>query len=298
MSNASLVSFTKLLCVLFIRMEEILKAPAFVIHMDIPESKDRKPFFMNSLTNAGFTDIRVSDGVDVRTDELLKNALVEYKLAHIGENYLTRGQIGCHFAHMKVLQTIVDKNIPIASIFEDDVFFHPQWKTLSKEYYDKTPKDYDVVWMGSQCDSKDKDLPEIVSIPSFCTHAYIVTNKGAQIILSLFRDVSNDPEHICYNMFLDCVLINHMDLIQKFKKKQESEYNRQLEEINKKPVWLKLGMKNKLNVNESFPNSFVWYNWNGRKYPCEESENSVSHRNDGLAFQSDTFTSLILLSKE
>lgn len=66
-------------------------------------------------------------------------------------------------------------------------------------------------------------------------------------------------------------------------------------------IWLKPAMKKEFivsNTRQPPANTFVWYNWNGRKYPCEESKNQLDDRNDGLVFQSDTFISVIHLNKE
>jgi GR25 family glycosyltransferase involved in LPS biosynthesis len=271
-------------------MEDILKAPAFVIHMDIPQCKQRKPFFMNSLTNAGFSNIHIIDGVDVRTDEDLERNMFEFGTKYLGKK-LSRGQIGCFLSHMKVYKKIINENIPFATIFEDDVFFHPQWNILSKEYYDKTPKDYDIVWMGTQCGLKDKDLPEIVSMSSFCPHAYIITKKGAQILTSLLIHVTSDPK---FESPIDCAFIDQMVKINNFKNE-----NKLVEKS--KFIWLKPAMKKEFivsNTRQPPANTFVWYNWNGRKYPCEESKNQLDDRNDGLVFQSDTFISVIHLNKE
>ncbi len=48
-------------------MDEILNAPAVVIHLE--DLTKRRDFFTNNNTLAGFTDIRIFKGVDARIPE-------------------------------------------------------------------------------------------------------------------------------------------------------------------------------------------------------------------------------------
>jgi len=234
---------------------EILDAPAFVIHMDIPESRNRRPFFTTNMMKAGFKDIRTVDGVDVRTDRLLSNAKEEFGVMNIHPDY-SRGQLGATFSHMKAWKSFLDTGLPVATIWEDDVFFHPQWDTLFHQFYKATPKDYDLIFMGNQSNPKgNTDMKtDINSLPCFCNHSYVITRKGAEILLTLIQVTTKFKS--LYTM--DCMIIDYMKCMKS---------------------WIHLPF-------------FKWYCWNGRRYPCKESENTLSVRNDGLVFQSDVFPSI------
>jgi len=239
---------------------EILNAPAFVIHMDIPESKNRRAFFTDNMTKAGFTDIRIVDGVDVRKDDSLLNAKQEFGVTNIHPNY-SRGQLGATFSHMKAWKTFLDSGLPIATIWEDDVFFHPHFETLFQQFYKQTPKDYDLIFMGNQSNPQaNKQMNQDVnSLPCFCNHSYVITRKGAEILLTLIQLTTKFKS--LYTM--DCMIIDYMKCMTKWE----------------------------------FLPFFKWYCWNGRRYPCKESENSLSVRNDGLVFQSDVFPSIANFQK-
>jgi GR25 family glycosyltransferase involved in LPS biosynthesis len=73
---------------------------------------------------------------------------------------------------------MTNEEIDKAVVFEDDVFFHKDWKQLAPLYMSATPQDYDILYLGSQmemrCDAK------ICRVPVYCTHAYIITREGAR----------------------------------------------------------------------------------------------------------------------
>jgi GR25 family glycosyltransferase involved in LPS biosynthesis len=96
---------------------------------------------------------------------------------------LTNGSIGCFLSHMKIYKDIVEKDIPYAIIFEDDVGFEINkekfWDCLSNIYF---PKDTDIVLLNcitheDKCIGNQK-LKKIHFF--FGMWFYLITNKGAK----------------------------------------------------------------------------------------------------------------------
>jgi GR25 family glycosyltransferase involved in LPS biosynthesis len=149
-------------------MDYILNSPAFIINLET--QNERLAYSKENITNAGFTDIRRFNAVKGSDDDQVKIALESLNNPKIHDEMETPGKIGCLLSHLTLLKYIIDQNIQIATIFEDDIFFHPQWQTISREYYNETPKDND----------------KILTESCFCTHCYTVTLEGAKRLLEAF----------------------------------------------------------------------------------------------------------------
>jgi hypothetical protein len=167
---------------------------------------------------------------------------------------------------------IVKNNIPICTIFEDDVFFHPDWEKLSHMYYNYTPKNFDIIFIGNQineCANINK-VPNINTLSTYCTHAYIITIEGAKKLLTYLLnwdyntiDVQKYVGHPLTGLFCIDIMIKNIQ-----------------ERMNKKKL--------KKNIN--------WYCWNGTRYPCDYNIlplKGMHVRNTGLVFQSDNFESIV-----
>jgi GR25 family glycosyltransferase involved in LPS biosynthesis len=87
-------------------------------------------------------------------------------------------------SHLKVWKMIIEmedvSDDTYFTIFEDDVVFHDQWNTLAPCFYLKTPRDFDILYMGNQMtlDDLKTTCKYIVQLPTYCNHAYIITKRG------------------------------------------------------------------------------------------------------------------------
>jgi GR25 family glycosyltransferase involved in LPS biosynthesis len=242
-------------------MDQILNAPAFVIHLEgDKETLNRKDFFTKNISDAGFTDMRIFNGVDGRNKDITDVVIHTFGITKICWE-VSKGQLGCMFSHFKVLKYIIDNQISIATIFEDDVHFHPQWLELAPEYFNKTPKDFDVIFIGNSVDNLilGKKIQKINTDPCYCTHAYIVTLEGAKKLLNTCLnwryDLFQHHAHKVEGLYIIDICIKYMQ-----------------ELINTKKI----------------SRTFTWYCWNGTEYPCDSNKlplkgNNI--RNCGLVFQ-------------
>jgi GR25 family glycosyltransferase involved in LPS biosynthesis len=250
-------------------MDKVLKSPAFVIHLQ--RNEQREPFFKKYITDAGYENIKVFEAVDGKDENSVNETLNMFQSPTIHPT-MSKGQIGCMLSHFKVLKHIIDHNIELATVFEDDVCFHPEWKTLYNIYYNSTPE-YDMIFLGNQLDIIDRDHSNSVVIEAtYCTHAYIITLEGARKLLEgLLR--------WDYTQYLHCSNKNQHGLI---------AIDMMIRDIQQRALQGKIDTP------------FRWYCWNGTKFPCDYWRlpvTAMTCKNSGLVFQNMDFTSSIVGSE-
>lgn len=242
-------------------MDRVLAAPAFIINLD--RATDRLEFATRNISLAGFSDIRRFRAIDGRDEAQMTAALERLGDPLLSDGLDTPGKRGCLFSHINVLKTIVDQGIQLATIFEDDVFFHPDWATLSGLYFDETPADYDVIFMGNSVDSLRAGIANsalVLTDSCFSPHAYVVTLEGAKRLL-------------------DASLNWRVDLF-------NAEHGKTISGLMPIDILYKY---TQILINESrIDRLFTWYCWNGTLYPCEYNIIPLSRyniANCGLVFQ-------------
>lgn len=171
--------------------DEFIKAPCFLINLK--HRKDRLDKSRKRLLDAGFVNIIIFEAVDGSDGDALKNGW-----KHLGNPKLTTthnsdftsnvGKQGCAISHLSIWKYIINKKIPYMHIFEDDILFHPNWSTLAPLYYKNTPKNIDMLYMGSQFNGDTKY--HIFKGASFCTHAYFLTYNGAKKLFDICMNLS------------------------------------------------------------------------------------------------------------
>jgi glycosyl transferase family 25 len=253
-------------------MDKILNSPAFVIHIS-KKCPERLSFFKDNIVNAGFKNMIIVEGVDGKNEDDVNNSLSLLNIKNI-DSEVSVGQLGCLLSHLKLLRVIVDNKIQISTIFEDDVHFHPNWNTLSDTYYNLTPSNFDILFIGNGLDScrqmtYNYNISEITNESVWCTHAYIITYNGAKKLLNslLNWDYRNFIHNSRGNTLNGLYIIDIM-----------------IKDIQNKSL-----------KNKRYP--FIWYSWNGTKYPCQFNTLPVignNARNTGLVFQNaDNFKSIV-----
>lgn len=122
------------------------------------------------------------------------------------------GLIGCAASHLLMCYELLHSDDEYRFVFEDDIILCKDFDKYFKLFMDNTPDDYDIVFVGNQqtnlgeqqinlkksvvnidyhkkqkfckilekCDGK---YNLITSNPTYCTHSYIVSRKGAHKIL-------------------------------------------------------------------------------------------------------------------
>lgn len=181
--------------------EDILAAPAMVLNLD--SARDRMTILTDRLTAAGFTNIQRVPAIDGATEDM-RSLWRPYFTRSPRYMFDSDGQSACGLSHFLIWKNMIENNTPFVTVLEDDIQFHKDWDTLASQYYSLTPKNVDVVYMGNQGSGTPTD-PPITTRPIFCTHAYIITQRGAQRLVHTFI---NAPRLYA----IDCMLIDFMSL--------------------------------------------------------------------------------------
>jgi GR25 family glycosyltransferase involved in LPS biosynthesis len=119
------------------------------------------------------------------------------------------GKQGCFLSHVKLWKHMIDHAIPFATVFEDDILFHPHWDRLAPDYFSQTPANWDMIYLGCQMDFKSPY--HIDKGPVYCTHAMVLTLDGAT---KLYEMVSQSTANIYTidNYFHDLQLAHQFPL--------------------------------------------------------------------------------------
>jgi len=181
---------------------DFLKCPCKVINL--LKNTARWKISKERITDAGFTNIERFNAID--KDHLEENwkLLNEPVIAAQKDPcfYKFLGKQGCFLSHILIWKDIIEKQIPITTIFEDDILFHHKWETLAPAYFKNTPNNYDILYLGSQFEAISNF--HIDKIPVYCLHAYVITLEGAKKLYDLV--LKNDLG--VYT--IDCMLLDFM----------------------------------------------------------------------------------------
>lgn len=183
--------------------DDVLRAPAYVINLD--RCPKRWETTAARLREAGFTDIRRVRAVDAAADDLgaewVAHGSPQFNAHDVEFCNTYKGKQGCFLSHAKVLK---DASDPFFLVFEDDVLFHPQFAALAPQYWNATPKDFDLLYLGSQLDYYGLKHP-IVRLPCFCTNAMAMTAEGAK---KIYDFLMTHPRGVST---IDCMLKEHQE---------------------------------------------------------------------------------------
>lgn len=136
---------------------------------------------LNRMLNAGFSRVQHFEGIDgfeAHNDPL-------WKILKI--NAIEPGKRGCAASHLLLWKQYAQdpKAPPCIFVAEDDLLPHSQFANIFPLYWERTPQHFDIIFVGNQMERPKKNHL-VVHQPTFCTHAYIVSKKGAKKLLNLY----------------------------------------------------------------------------------------------------------------
>ena len=187
--------------------EDFLNVPVFIINLDRKPTRFQK--CIQRVKEAGFKNISRIRAVDGMNDNLKNIWVNTHNDPKFNKSDGKFNDIVNHphhqaimLSHMNILKKIINETIDIAIIFEDDVIFHKDWNILAPKYYEVTPKNYDMLYMGHHCGYGFGS--HVGKVPVFCLQAYVITYNGANI---LYNKILNDPSGVST---IDCMIWNYM----------------------------------------------------------------------------------------
>ena len=159
----------------------------------LPRLRERADHSRRRLLEAGFAHIVLSAGVDGATDD--PRALGARRGLYF-DPALAEGEIGCALAMIGLWETVVERGWPYMLIFEDDVLPHPDIGRIGHRYWAETPRATDFVFLGNQFARHGLPEPQrrVISSPSWCLHAYLISQEGARRALALLGEQINSDD--------------------------------------------------------------------------------------------------------
>lgn len=170
-----------------------VEAPVFVINLD--RRSDRWGVVQSRLIEAGFVNVYRVRGVDGSSSSAVNSLPQEWaafgspKFDPIDPSFVNPrtglGKQGCTLSHLNLLALIVEKRIPLALVFEDDVRFHEDWHRLAPLHLSQTPASFDLLYLGARFGLNIIPKRSVCQAPVMCLHAYAVTCEGAALMLRI-----------------------------------------------------------------------------------------------------------------
>lgn len=158
----------------------------YLVNLD--RDKDRLAFADAQLKNLGVAYERVSAVYGKDLSESQKRKAVDgfRWWCAVGRPCMP-GEIGCALSHRKVLQTIIDENLPVACVLEDDVVLDARMPKMLKYLESHINSDEPAVYMLSHANQPIESGTFCVesSISALFTDGYVVTSSGARALLSV-----------------------------------------------------------------------------------------------------------------
>jgi GR25 family glycosyltransferase involved in LPS biosynthesis len=153
----------------------------------------RREYSAAKMKQVGFTQIEFIDGFDGFEQN------IDAELSKIGVRFfddLGPGHKGCSYTHMMAWKQMIEDKAPYRVFFEDDVLAHTDLaKGLGQKFWEATPKDFDILYLGSMMHPQDPASNNssnlVVESPTYCLHAYILSLQGAQKLWKLIQDFSS-----------------------------------------------------------------------------------------------------------
>lgn len=251
--------------------EVIQKCPAFFIHVPELSEARKADDITNKLKEAGYKNIQMFRGINGKNEDEVQQAKQKIGINKF-DRYCGNSNIGCNLSMLSVFKTMIEKNIMIASIFEDDVLFHPEWDKLAPMFYAHTPKKFDIIYMGNQVEQcyNVNNIPAVHHKSTFCMHGLIVSLHGAKRMLNLITGWDCNSNYATQCMGRPATGTTNCDIILK-------------------------NVQDRILNNELKPDLLVWYCWNGTNCKCPYNALPLNEnhrqRNTGLVFQNSAIPS-------
>jgi GR25 family glycosyltransferase involved in LPS biosynthesis len=183
----------------YLNMDPILDG-TYVINMDSDTTRLAEFDAMMSASDWNYSRFPAVNGKKLTQDTVDEKLLpfVAMKNKYIdGFNWLSLGEVGCSLSHISLWEEVAthpQKNR--IAIFEDDARTHADGSTVRRHLLDfyiylsrNNIPEPDILYLGKSlddCINYEKVWGNVYkSTHSLCLHAYIITKKGAQKLLSM-----------------------------------------------------------------------------------------------------------------
>ena len=192
----------------------------FVCHWT--KLKERKSHLLEVLKDENIVDYEFVEEYD--SDDWDINEIGNNFPNIFGKNpegrYLKNSEISLVLKHIKIVREVA-KTYDYALVLEDDVILCDNFLDEFKKSFEQLPEDWDLAWVGTCCglhipsiddvrvyNTNIEEFPKNFVKGSRCTHAYAISNRGANKVLSEL-DYCNDGADFYYNYLIKKYNLNN-----------------------------------------------------------------------------------------
>ena len=183
----------------------------FVCHYE--KLVERKEELIGVLSEENIFDYEFVCDYDKETwsEEEIKNEFP--RIFEMVEGYsrkLKPSEISLSLKHVKIIREVAEK-YEYALVLEDDVILCDNFVEEFFKSFDELPEDWDLAWVGTCCGlhaptSKGKRVYKMDG--SRCTHAYAISNAGANKVLSELKYCNTGSDYF-YNLLIKKFNLNN-----------------------------------------------------------------------------------------
>lgn len=130
--------------------------------------------------------------------------------------YRSKGEFGCLMSHKNLWEKILNGNDEAAIIFEDDCIPNIKYSNeeiisiIKEQYSNGIEGKYDIFYLGKCLDMCNHHVKKSINVVRtyhpLCTHSYILTKKGAQVLLNRFSEEKMEDPKIALDVFIaNCI---------------------------------------------------------------------------------------------
>lgn len=169
---------------------------AFII--SLPDSRRRRISALNNIQISGLP-FEIVDGVDARK---MKPEFLSCQQGGWGRELLP-GEVGCYAAHLRVLQRIIDYDLPWGYVLEDDFCYEPDPKYGLVEVAAVLPNSFDYITLFKTLgiNPKHERISDAGSFwrvrePECMTTGYIIHRRFAEFVLNHHAVCTMPVDHL------------------------------------------------------------------------------------------------------
>lgn len=162
----------------------------YVINLD--RRADRLELVKAELVKAGINKYERFSAIDGKT--------LSHKYKFVPTDSMSdeqaMGHIGCTLSHFGVLNKAKLDGAEKYAVFEDDVEFHENFKSLFDEYYKDVPPDWDCILLGgSHVGGFDRITERVIRIyGSYTTHAMLINKTLYDKLTTVWQHAGSEVD--------------------------------------------------------------------------------------------------------
>lgn len=175
---------------------------------------ERKQYMQQHLAEAGINDVVWVENYDKNNwneDEIRIDYPKAFNVMSIDNRKMRNSEISLALKHCWIIKDIFTHMYDSALILEDDVLLCSDFVNTFNRFKQDLPADWDCCWVGTCCNIHAEVIPGknvYHGGKSRCTHAFMVSHRGAVKMLPLLSSLDAPADHFYNKLIAEANLNN------------------------------------------------------------------------------------------